>query len=133
MNLTYDQRWTFHKLGLGPRKAVTKIGPVDTLANITKTLGHRHIDILKVDVEGSEWGSLERWTRGLETSFSVHQLLIELHIVMSEKIGAASFMHFVQQLEMLGLYTFNTEPNPINCPYTGRWGALLCKLDMANA
>lgn len=50
-----------------------------TLPTIMKTLGHSNIDILKIDVEGSEWSSLPGI---LETDWS--QLLIELHFPPNE-------------------------------------------------
>jgi hypothetical protein len=49
---------------------------VKSLATIMKELHHTHIDYLKVDVEGFEWGFLETvdWS-----TTKVGQLLIELH------------------------------------------------------
>ena len=50
---------------------------VDTLRNFMSELGHKHIDILKMDVEGSEYDVLDAIIA--EKFFPFSQLLVEFH------------------------------------------------------
>jgi FkbM family methyltransferase len=59
--------------GLGPTVDV----PVNTLEHWMATFGHSHVDILKLDIEGSEYDVLEDWIR--RQWFPMDQLLVEFH------------------------------------------------------
>ena len=50
--------------------------PAKTLSTILKTLQHRHVDVLKMDIEGAEYGVLEGL---LNSELRPTQLLIEFH------------------------------------------------------
>jgi FkbM family methyltransferase len=50
--------------------------PVRRLASIMKSLGHQKIDLLKMDVEGAEYGVIEDLLNG---GVAVGQLLVEFH------------------------------------------------------
>lgn len=50
--------------------------PVFRLSTIMQRLGHTHIDVLKLDVEGSEFESIPDL---LDSGISVGQLLLEIH------------------------------------------------------
>jgi len=50
--------------------------PMHTLSDITKKLGHSHIDILKMDIEGAEYNVLPSI---LESGIMVKQILVEFH------------------------------------------------------
>ena len=52
--------------------------PVRTVASIMKELGHEHIDILKIDVEGSEYRMLEHLIES-GTCRRVDQITLEWH------------------------------------------------------
>jgi len=45
----------FHRLGIFGEEKNISVGPVTTLKKIMDSLGHKFIDILKIDVEYSEW------------------------------------------------------------------------------
>jgi len=47
-----------------------------SLADICNELGHKHIDILKIDIEGAEYDVIENI---LSTNISITQLLVEFH------------------------------------------------------
>lgn len=47
-----------------------------SFSDITKELGHKHIDVLKMDIEGAEYEVLESI---LESSVSIGQILVEFH------------------------------------------------------
>jgi FkbM family methyltransferase len=51
--------------------------PVDSLENWMQTFGHTHLDILKIDIEGSEYAVLEHWIQ--KKWFPMDQLLVEFH------------------------------------------------------
>jgi FkbM family methyltransferase len=46
------------------------------LATIMRMLGHEHLDLLKMDIEGAEYGVIDSI---LETQVEVRQLLVEFH------------------------------------------------------
>jgi len=50
--------------------------PVKCLLDITKELGHNHIDVLKIDIEGSEYEVVDNI---LSSEIKIDQILIELH------------------------------------------------------
>jgi len=51
--------------------------PVNSLKNWMQTFGHTHLDILKIDIEGSEYDVLEDWIQ--KKWFPMEQLLVEFH------------------------------------------------------
>ena len=51
--------------------------PVNTLETWMQTNGHTHLNILKIDIEGSEYDVLEDWIR--RDFFPFDQLLVEWH------------------------------------------------------
>ena len=67
------EHWTYHSYGLTGHNAsdtrywdwrTQRAGecrncPMQNLQQIMKSLGHSHIDILKIDIDGAEWRSLE--------------------------------------------------------------------------
>ena len=53
--------------------------PVRRLSSIMQQLGHEHIDVLKMDIEGSEYDVIEDVLR---SNVSVNQLLVEFHHFM---------------------------------------------------
>jgi hypothetical protein len=59
-----------------------KCGETWTLAEIQTNLGHGHIDLLKVDIEGFEWPLLESWVdlAWNDTNFVLpYQIMMEVH------------------------------------------------------
>lgn len=79
----WDKLYTFHKLGLGgvddPKglKLGARSFPLKTMGTIMQDLGHKHVDILKMDIEGSEYAMLRQW--GADGAPNVGQLMIEMH------------------------------------------------------
>lgn len=53
-----------------------QVVPVKRISTIMGELGHRHIDLLKMDIEGCEYDVIEDI---LENRLSIRQLLIEFH------------------------------------------------------
>ena len=53
--------------------------PVRTLSSILDDLGHKPIALMKMDIEGSEYGVLEDWYLRRGMTLPADQLLIEFH------------------------------------------------------
>jgi hypothetical protein len=74
----------FHDYGLyGADAHLANVGDVKTLRTIMSELGHAHVDVLKIDIEGSEWslfadddsdGTPEQMAQ------SVSQVMMEIHM-----------------------------------------------------
>jgi hypothetical protein len=69
-----------------------------------KELGHTHLDLLKIDIDGAEWGLMEQGTHNWLDA--VDELLIELHWQGVNKV--ATLFDAIQQS---GLAIFASEPN----------------------
>jgi hypothetical protein len=113
----------FHAMGLGP----VSLDPnqadvlvledekckVKRLSEIAAELGHSHIDILKVDIEGGEMAALtEILTSGTLARLSVKQLLVEFHLWDDEHWG--SFVKIISLLGERGYLIFRKEFNPLD-------------------
>jgi len=72
--------------------------PVKRLSTIMKELGHQHIDILKMDIEGAEYGVIEDLERcGIRPG----QILVEFHHRFPE-VGIAKSIHSISLLKRMG-------------------------------
>lgn len=70
--------------------------PMKSMSTIMQTLGHTHIDILKMDVEGSEWSIIpDIISRGVE----VYQLLVEFHHLEFRNAGIRPTKECLQLLK----------------------------------
>eukprot|EP00977_Amphora_coffeiformis_P024481 scaffold15975_cov153-Amphora_coffeaeformis.AAC.1 len=89
-----NDRLVFHHVCLGTEhvdaaptcpKGNPKCGPTWTLSEMQQTLGHNRIDLLKVDIEGFEWGLFESWpelaaqSEQQQTLALPMQLNVEIH------------------------------------------------------
>ncbi|KAL6303533.1 methyltransferase domain-containing protein [Sparassis latifolia] len=113
--------------------------PVHTLASLMEVNGHNFIDILKIDIEGNEFTSLEKflefYTSGAganrrygrppinappaawkepEVVLPIGQIQIEIHARTDTDYGTFSaFKGWWEKLEAAGLRPFWTEPNMV--------------------
>jgi hypothetical protein len=78
-------------------------GTVHRLETIAKMLGHRRVDIVKLDVEGAEYGVIEDLR---QTDLEIGQLLVEFHHRHPE-IGAQRTRHAIELLNEQGFLIFN--------------------------
>ena len=114
--------FSFHAVGLGP----VSLDPdkaddlvledqkckVKRLSEIAAELGHSHVDILKIDIEGGEMAALtEILTSGTLARLSVKQLLVEFHLWDEEHWG--SFVKIISLLGERGYLIFRKEFNPV--------------------
>lgn len=77
--------------------------PVHRLETIMTMLGHNQIDLLKMDIEGAEYGVLADM---LASQIPVHQLLVEFHHRWPE-IGVERTAQAIRALNETGLRIFN--------------------------
>lgn len=106
----------FHKMGLGPTKSPLNVRgskgiQTKTLAELMDEHGDRHIDLLKVDIEWSEWAVFRQLG---ETDFwPFSQLLIELHIPNAPypRVLMPEVFAFFDRLEKNGYRIFSSEIN----------------------
>jgi FkbM family methyltransferase len=68
---TSFNRWGYDETKYGPIEV-----PVKKFSTIAKELGHRKIDVLKLDIEGSEYSVLDDI---FNSTIEINQLLIEFH------------------------------------------------------
>lgn len=77
------------------------------IATIMQTLGHDHIDLLKMDIEGSEYRVLENL---MTSRMPVGQILVEFHHRWPE-IGIQRTRNMIQDLNAAGYDIFSISPN----------------------
>jgi FkbM family methyltransferase len=77
--------------------------PVHRLGTIMKMLGHKHIDLLKMDIEGAEYGVLADM---LAHRIQVRQLLVEFHHRWP-RIGIEKTRQAIHELNVAGYGIFS--------------------------
>lgn len=77
--------------------------PVYRLSTIMRMLGHDHIDVLKMDIEGAEYGVINDI---VESGISVGQFLLEFHHNF-RGVGARRTVKAVSRLRSLGFEVFH--------------------------
>ena len=110
------EHWNFHQYGLcatgSTFSAKGKTFPCKSLPAIMVELGHRHVDIVKMDVEGAEWDimALTDWR-----SMKLGQLLIEVHDFMGQYPLSELVKDYFGKLEHAGFLQFSIEPVCAGC------------------
>jgi FkbM family methyltransferase len=97
---------------LMPRKSTTSRAvevPLRTLPRVMVELGHNHIDLLKMDIEGAEYGVIENL---LCEKVDIRQLLVEFHHHdrHTEGMSAERTREAVQKLNRAGFKIFHVTP-----------------------
>lgn len=82
--------------------------PVKRLDTIMAELGHQRIDLLKMDIEGSEYAVIEKFPTGVD----VRQILVEFHPNLLED-GTSRTRQAIHTLNRHGYQIFHVAP--------GRW------------
>lgn len=106
----------FHEYGVCASgtsfKAGEKVYPCRSMTQIVEELGHKHIDILKMDVDGAEWGLFNTtdWSK-----LRIGQFLVEIHdlggLNLTPSLGAKDLaQHVWGPLEKAGLLQYIIEP-----------------------
>jgi FkbM family methyltransferase len=82
-------------------------GRVYRLHTIMRMLGHTKINLLKMDIEGAEYGVLSDL---VSQAFHVDQILVEFHHRWPD-LGVQKTRHAVQDLNSKGYKTFHISPS----------------------
>lgn len=80
--------------------------PVHRLDTIMKQLGHRRIDLLKMDIEGAEYGVIRDILGG---EIEIEQLLVEFHHHL-DRVGKDATDEAIQRLNEHGYLAFSVSP-----------------------
>lgn len=93
---------------LNPSKAETRMikCPVYKIKTIMSKLGHQKVDILKIDIEGSEYGVIKDI---LNQDIEIMQLLVEFHHRF-ENIGLQATEEAIKALNQKGYRIFDVDP-----------------------
>ena len=113
-NSPYGSKAHFFQYALGATDNHQATPPTYTLASMMKENGHTFIDILKIDVEGSEFESLAQFVRPYldrdGPAIPIGQMQIEIH-AWGDNSDFVKFLKWWEDLERAGLRPFFTEPN----------------------
>jgi FkbM family methyltransferase len=84
------------------------VGPVYRLSTILGMLGHQRVDLLKMDIEGAEYGVIQQLVK---TSIQVDQLLVEFHHRMMKESNAVELtVECLKTLAGAGFELFHISP-----------------------
>lgn len=97
----YNQSIFAHHIGLSYH---SKDDHLMTLTDIMKKFNHKYIDVLKMDIESTEWQFIQREAVLLR---NVGQFLVELHVPQS----AQHSLQFLEAIETQGMGLFFKELN----------------------
>jgi len=131
-----NPRWTYHGYGIGGKNSeITDFWncrtqkrdtctncPMKDLKTIMKELGHTHLDVLKVDVDGAEWRSFQYIYEEMK-SLPADQLQLELTgLDVSSKNdslaeGLSGAHRLWENILLDGFKIFNVEFNMGTCSY----------------
>ena len=126
------ERFTLHEIGLGGKDGELRFNPPENPAHISHTLlerpeteersitvpirrittvmaelGHDHLDVLKLDIEGSEYEVIEEL---IAQSVSIDQILIEFHHQF-DSIPLSKTHAAIGQLNAAGYQVFHVSPS----------------------
>lgn len=120
----YRHRTFFQKVGLGKEDSHGTNPPFWTLPSLMRQNNHTYIDILKIDIEGSEYDALDvmmdAFDTSLESTLPIGQIMIELHlgdgINLQSTAGGAHmdfgrFTNWWARLESMGMRPVQMELN----------------------
>jgi hypothetical protein len=105
-------RTFFSKVGISKTDEPAKTPPFWTLQSLMAQNNHTYIDILKIDVEGSEYTAFdsimdyfsETWNGRGEAVLPIGQIMIEIHVGEDRpEIGFGRFRKWWERLESMGM------------------------------
>jgi hypothetical protein len=107
-------RTFFKKIGLGKEDKHDASPPFYTLPTLMKENNHNYIDILKIDVEGSEYTALDTMMDAFDgirsasgdSVLPIGQVMIELHLGngdATDEVGFGRFRSWWERLERMGM------------------------------
>ncbi|KAL8277880.1 hypothetical protein RQP46_009699 [Phenoliferia psychrophenolica] len=91
--------------------------PEWTLGGLMKENGHKWVDLIKMDIESSEFGVLDAFLDEFKDNLPFGQLQLEIHC--SSEHNFEQFLKWWESLEAAGLRPFWVEPNLVYINWTG--------------
>jgi len=80
---------------------------VRRLETLVKMLGHRKIDILKMDIEGAEYKVIADLANFLRLGIPIHQLLIEFHHTIGNAPEVMQTIEAIKRINAMGFRLFH--------------------------
>lgn len=108
------RRSHFFPYALGPRDAFSAadVPKMFTLRTLMEQNGHNFIDVLKIDIEGHEFDSLEVFIDSFHGEpLPFGQLQLEIHVNNNQKQYFPDFLKWWEKIEAAGLRPFFSESN----------------------
>jgi hypothetical protein len=109
-------RYHYHSLGICGQgdsfQDQAKSYPCKQLPDIMRELNHTAVDVLKMDVEGSEWDVI---TATNWSSLSIGQILVEVHDQRATRTMQTLLTSYLGKLEAAGFFMFSLEPVCSGC------------------
>jgi hypothetical protein len=117
----HRKRHHYHKWCIGPDGPGSKVnvsgvsGPFRSWTNITQTLGHQVVHLLKVDIEGFEYPLLAGFRNG---DALPSEIAVEVHVETQRQTGywpgtAGQLALMFSHLANLGYASYSQELNPV--------------------
>ncbi|TVY24476.1 hypothetical protein LHYA1_G007254 [Lachnellula hyalina] len=102
---SYSARAHFKQLGLGAKDELYRTPQFFSLASLMAQNKHSYIDILKIDIEGSEYTALDAFMDECDKTgiFPIGQVMIELHLVDDQHVNFETFGKWWERLEAFGM------------------------------
>ncbi|KAG0650504.1 hypothetical protein D0Z07_3342 [Hyphodiscus hymeniophilus] len=102
---SYSARAHFNQFGLGFMDEPTKKPPFFTLSTLMAQNNHTYIDILKIDIEGSEYEAFDEFMDRCDATgvMPVGQVMIELHLMDDKHVNFSRFTKWWERLEAFGM------------------------------
>lgn len=102
---SYSSRAHFKQVGLGAKDDIYKNPQFYSLASLMAQNNHTYMDILKIDIEGSEYAALDAFMDSLESkdTIPIGQVMIELHLVDDKHVNFETFSKWWERLEGFGM------------------------------
>jgi hypothetical protein len=101
----YSSRAHFSQVGIGAKDEFEKKPQFFTLQTLMAQNNHTYIDILKIDVEGSEYDAFDSFMESCDKlgSMPIGQVMIELHLMDDMHVDFERFMKWWERLEGFGM------------------------------
>lgn len=117
---SHASRTHFFSQGLSGTDDPSGDPPMYTLEHLMQINGHDFIDVLKVDIETSEFDVLDDVIAAYQgRPLPFGQLLIEIHAWKWQKPKVSTMVPWLENLEKAGLRPFMSEPNLVAANYHG--------------
>jgi len=108
----YEDRTFFKKVGIGKEDDTARSPPFYTLQTLMAMNNHTYMDILKIDVEGSEYKSFDSvmdfftsaWRGNGDAVLPIGQIMIEIHVGNDQPgVNFNRFRKWWERLEAMGM------------------------------